>query len=204
MKIKNPDKILLLASACLLLFIFSAQISYGATFHNPIEADTLTEFFNNVLIWLRGIIVIIAIIFIIIGGVMYMTSAGDEKRITSAKSTVTAAVIGLTIILAAPTFLSEILAILGNNTGDVTAVDPLAEALSAQQIALNVMQKLLAIAGIIGIIGLVIGGFTYMTAYGDEKRIDDGKRAIKYSIIGIVVVLSALLIVRQISALLTA
>jgi hypothetical protein len=204
MKIKNLSKILLITSVFLLLFIFSFQISYGTTtFHNPIAANTLTDFFNNVLSWLRGIIVIIAIIFILIGGVLYMTSAGDEKRITTAKNTVTAAIIGLIIAVASPTFLKEILAVLGNNQGGGTAEDLVNSALSAQQIALNVMQKLLAIVGIVAIIGLVIGGFIYLTAYGDEKRVDDGKRAIKYSLIGIVIALASLLIVRQIIALLT-
>ena len=44
----------------------------------------------------------------------------------------------------------------------------------------------------------------YLTAYGDEKRIDTGKKTITYAILGIVVTLAALVIVRQIANLLGA
>jgi hypothetical protein len=47
----------------------------------------------------------------------------------------------------------------------------------------------------------VIGGGMYLTAYGDEKKIDSGKKIVTYAIIGIVVALSALVVVRQIANL---
>jgi hypothetical protein len=62
----------------------------------------------------------------------------------------------------------------------------------------------LSIIGILGIISLIIGGGMYMSAYGDEKRIDTAKRIITYAIIGIVVALAALVIVRQVMNILGA
>jgi hypothetical protein len=44
----------------------------------------------------------------------------------------------------------------------------------------------------------------YLTSAGDEDRIDDGKKIVKFSIIGIIVAFSAMLIVKQIAVLFAA
>lgn len=182
------------------LLIFSNV--HAATFANPISQNSIVDLFYAILTSLRSWIAVVAIIFLVIGGLMYMMSAGDEKMITRAKSTITSALIGLAIAVAAPTFLKELLAILGNSGGG-NAQSLINNSLSVQQIAMKVLSFLLSVVGVLGIIGLVMGGSFYLTAYGDEKRIDKGKQIITYSIIGIVVALAALLIVKQLMALLT-
>lgn len=49
--------------------------------------------------WALGFLGLIAAIFMIYGGIMWMTSAGNEERVKKAKSLLTSAVIGLIIIL---------------------------------------------------------------------------------------------------------
>lgn len=56
----------------------------------------------------------------------------------------------------------------------------------------NIMNWLLAIVGIVGVIGFAIAGLLYLTAAGDEGRIDTAKRAMLFSIIGVVVALAGL------------
>ncbi len=51
----------------------------------------------------------------------------------------------------------------------------------------NILLWLLAILGIVGIIGFVISGIMYLISAGDEKMIENAKRAMKYSILGVVV-----------------
>lgn len=53
----------------------------------------------------------------------------------------------------------------------------------------------LGIAGAVAVLYLIVGGFLYITAGGDEGRIEKAKNTIKNSIIGIVVILLALVIV---------
>mgnify|MGYP001604644027 FL=1 len=200
---KNKKIKLILAGAIFvsLLFSFAATTAaLGATFENPLgpNLDNLKAVLNSLLNHLQGVIVLISIIFIVIGGLMYMVSAGDEKAITRAKNTITAAVVGFAIALAAPTFLKEIMTILGGpGTGSADAM--VSSALTIKQIALGVLKFLLSVVGIIAIISLVVGGSTYLTAYGDEKRLDKGKSIVTYSIIGIVIILAALVIVTQVS-----
>jgi hypothetical protein len=56
----------------------------------------------------------------------------------------------------------------------------------------NIMYWLLAIVGIVGVIGFAIAGLLYLTAAGDEGRIGTAKNAMMYSIIGVIVALAGL------------
>ncbi len=52
---------------------------------------------------------IAAVIFIIVGGLQYITSAGDPQKTSSARSTVLGAIVGLVIIVAAQSILLLVL-----------------------------------------------------------------------------------------------
>lgn len=182
----------------LALFVLSGLLFSGnalaqtIVFDNPLRSNTVEDVLGNLLNILQGIIVTIAIIFIIIAAILYMTSAGDEGKTTSAKRALTAAMIGLAIGIAAPSFLREIADILGWG-GAVPA------ALSAAEIALNVVDFLLSIVGIIGVIMLVVGGIMYLTSTGDEGKIETAKKISLYAVVGIVVALAAIVIVKQVA-----
>ena len=62
--------------------------------------------------YILGLIGSIALLFIIIAGVMYMTSAGNEERIASSKKILNGAVIGLIIALLAYSLLQVIMTVL--------------------------------------------------------------------------------------------
>ncbi len=153
---------------------------------------------DSILGTLRGIIVVLSLVFIVIGAVLYITSAGDEGRMKTAKGAITAAMIGLAIGIAAPSFLKEIGEVLGWQGVNST---PASSALTLSQIATNVLNFLLSIVGILALIMLVVGGIMYLTAAGDEDRADTAKKIVKWSIIGIAVALASLVIVGQIADL---
>lgn len=162
----------------------------------PISSTSIEELLTKVLDWLRTIIIALSMIFIVIGALLYITSAGNDKRMETAKSAITASLIGLAIGLAAPTFLKEITTILGSSA---PGVDPNTKTFA--EIALSTLEFLLSLVGVLGIIMSVIGGMAYLSSGGDEKRIDSAKAIIKYSIIGIIVALGALVTVTQLTKL---
>jgi Type IV secretion system pilin len=166
-------------------------------FTNPLAYNTVEEVLNSILGTLRSIIVTLALVFLVVGAVLYITSAGNEGTMKIAKGAITAAMIGLAIGLAAPSFLLEIGRVLG--WGAVNA-GPVAGARTLSQIALSVLQFLLSIVGILAVIMLVVGGIMYLTAAGSEERVETGKKIVLYSIIGIFVALAALVIVSQIAS----
>jgi hypothetical protein len=179
------------------------SVGVGTTFPNPLKYDKVESFLTEgVLSALQKIIVVLSIIFIIIGAIFYITSAGDEKRMTTAKGAIFASMIGLAIGVAAPSFLKEIYNIMGarENSGVDTSrlVGP-----TLTEIALKFLNFLLSIVGTLGIIMLVVGGIMYLTSAGDDDRIKTAKKVVTFAIIGIAVSLAALVIVRQIANLLT-
>ncbi|HLC95299.1 MAG TPA: hypothetical protein VJH89_02315 [Patescibacteria group bacterium] len=65
-------------------------------------------------------------------------------------------------------------------------------------IVANFMQWILGVFGFIGIIGFVVAGIWYLTAAGDETQIERAKKAMMYSIIGVIVGLMGLLILQAV------
>ena len=59
-------------------------------------------------------------------------------------------------------------------------------------IVANVLDWLLIIIGIVSIIGFIIAGILYLTSAGDETQAGKAKKAMLYSIIGVIVGLSGL------------
>jgi len=62
----------------------------------------------------------------------------------------------------------------------------------------NAMLWLLAVVGVIGVIGFAIAGIMYLTAAGDETRSEKAKSAMLYAIIGVVVALIGLVIMKAV------
>ncbi len=60
-----------------------------------VEANTLV---SNFIGWVLGITGLVAVIFIVIGGVGYMTSSGDANKVQKSRKTLTYALIGLAIV----------------------------------------------------------------------------------------------------------
>lgn len=67
----------------------------------------------------------------------------------------------------------------------------------------NIMNWLLGIIGIIGIIGFVIAGIYYLTAAGDDSKMEMGKNSMKWSIVGVIVALVGFIIIQAVDTMLT-
>ena len=124
-----------------------------------------------------------------------MVSGGNEETIKKARKIITGAVVGLAIVLSAEAIMNTVGQILGwdgyaSNSNS-----------SISSIILNILTFLLQISGIIAIISLVIGGGMYMSASVSEKNAEKAKEIVQNSIIGIIVILSALVIINQIKNL---
>lgn len=180
-------------------FFFQGTVSAAeitVDVQNTLTITKVDDLFGKILSYLQTVIVTIALIFLLIGGFLYLTSGGDSGRVESAKNSIFYALVGLALALAAPAFIKQIYDILGAGAAPIPAGGTV---LSLLQIAQNVLDFLLSIVGIIAIIMLVIGGFMYLTAAGDEDRINTGKKIAKYSVIGIAIALSSIVLVRMIA-----
>lgn len=93
---------LLTIAALALPLTAAAQVgtgNYGTTF--GLGTADLESTVVNVVQWVLGFLGLVAVIMILIGGFQWMTAGGNEEKIASAKKIISAAVIGLIVVLLA-------------------------------------------------------------------------------------------------------
>ncbi|MDH4330021.1 MAG: hypothetical protein OEV93_00510 [Candidatus Moranbacteria bacterium] len=71
-------------------------------------------------------------------------------------------------------------------------------------ILINVMEWLLSLVGVLGIISFAISGIMYLTAAGDEGRMETAKKTMIWAIIGVIVALAGAIAITTIDAILNA
>lgn len=71
-------------------------------------------------------------------------------------------------------------------------------------IATNLLKWLLEIVGVLALIAFVVSGTQYLLASADEKLAEKAKQNMTYSVIGVIVVLSSLVIIKALDAILSA
>jgi len=72
------------------------------------------------------------------------------------------------------------------------------DAPTVAEVLFNTLMFLLYVFGFIAIMGLVISGILYLTAAGDQRRIEIAKKSMKYSIIGIAITLAGWVVIKTI------
>ena len=163
---------------------------------NPVAFNTVESLLSGgILPWLRGTIATIALVFFVIGAIMYMAGGADESNVKQGKAAMTASLIGFTLALAVPSLLKEIYGIFGVSA---PSAGP-----ALVSIALNILRFLVSLVGILGTIMLVISGISYMGSAGSDEKAKSAKKMATYSVIGIALALAALIIIRQVTKLLS-
>lgn len=162
---------------------------------------TITGFFQSVMSHLQGVIAFLSVLFLVIAGILYITSSGNSNRVTTAKLCLVGAILGFTLALAGPSLLKQIKIVV---YGSVDAVIPtdLGSAPTIADIVEGALSFLLSILGMLAIIGLTVSSIMYLFAAGGTAQAENAKQAMKYSIIGIAVAAGSLILVQQIVRLL--
>jgi hypothetical protein len=60
-----------------------------------------------------------------------------------------------------------------------------------QQIAVNIIKIALGFLGILAVIIILLGGFKWMTAAGNEESVEEAKKILIAGVIGLVIILAA-------------
>jgi len=180
--------------------LFAEEV--GIEIQNPTGTPEITSFFENVMSRLLNIIAYVAVLFIVIGGIMYIISGmggGNESLKKSAQNTLAFAIIGLALAAAGPSFLKEIKTVVLGPGQELTT--NIASTPSLVEIVRRALSFLLSIVGILAIISLVIGGIMYVFAAGSVDIAKRATKTITYSLLGILVSGTALIIVKKIAEL---
>lgn len=87
--------------------------------------DTLSSAADTIIDILSIVVAAAAVIFIIIGGIKYVTSNGNQEKVTQAKNTILYAIIGLVIVIFAQTILNFVVGgvsdAVNSDSGDTAA-----------------------------------------------------------------------------------
>lgn len=154
----------------------------------------------------------LAVLFLIWGGIRYMTARGDPKAVDSARSTVTSAVIGLLIVLLVGVIYALIAAvfkiqIFGDLPGSAYAAVDIGKTVKLDGLTIGaafgdfgefitaIVRFALAAAAFIFFIMLLWGGFRYLNAGGDPKNADAARQTLTNAGIGLLIVLVSLFII---------
>jgi hypothetical protein len=142
--------------------------------------------------WLIGLAIIdilvrvagfVAVIFVIYGGVRYITSSGEPENTKAARETIINALIGVIIALIAVPVVSYV----GNSLG-TTDVNGVPQSNVSIQDLFDMAYKII---GAIAVLMIVIAGFKYIISNGDPQSMGRAKDTILYTLIGALVVLVA-------------
>ena len=174
------------------------SFNYG----DPLTVTSFSDLFGNFLVNVQGVVGWLAVIMIVIGGIVYITSGGSPNQITLGKSIVVYAMTGFAIAVAAPSLLKEIRDIA--SAGLAGGPGLIATAKPVQAIVTDVMDFLLTAIGMLAIIGFIIGGILYISAGGDTQKADTAKKTVFYSTLAITISGAALIILRQVIQILKA
>ncbi|WP_431944488.1 pilin [Micromonospora marina] len=72
----------------------------------PLAADSIEAVVNNIRVWLVGILVAVATLFLTVGGLRYLAANGDPSETEKGKLAMKSAAIGYALALLAPLFVT--------------------------------------------------------------------------------------------------
>lgn len=96
----------IIAGLVSVMTVVSAKTALAVSFIDPsaslgLATADLVQTVINIIQWILGLLGLVAVIMIIIGGFRWMTAGGNEEKVETAKKILTAAIIGLIIVLLA-------------------------------------------------------------------------------------------------------
>lgn len=137
----------------------------------------------------------VAFVMIIYGGFKYITSQGAPDATASARRTLISAIAGLVISIFATVAVRFSIGLLsgGASTTEGGITVPGDGQADASNIS-TVFNLVYAIAGVVAVIYIVIGGIKFTTSTGDPGKVTSARNTIIYALVGLVVVISAFLL----------
>ena len=166
--------------------IHIALLGNAGAFDNEMGiATSAEELVGRLIQWFIGIAGVVSAVFVLIGGIGYMTSAGDSAKLQKAKNTILYALLGLAIVGISQAVVALVANIINNANTDGSIENSI-------PIILN---SIIGVLSIVAIIFVIIGGYRYITSTGDAGKLQKAKATILYACIGLAVCALAFAIV---------
>lgn len=131
-------------------------------------------------------IVYVAIFFILYGGFQFLVGGANPSMIEKARKTILNAVIGLVIAMGSIAVTKTLFSIITAGTTDNGI-----PTMSDEELLRNILNLVYFVAGTVSVVIIIISGLMYTISSGDAGRVTKGKNLLTYSIVGLIIILSA-------------
>lgn len=190
-------KIFIVAVVLLLPEVAYAQV----VLPNPLGACgvSFTALLMCVWGWVFTIAAPLAVLMFIVAAFLFLTSAGDPGRLSTAKSALLWAFIGLAVVLLSQGFIFVLCDVLSASCPPLSG--PVMSAADIVNLICRIAGFLFTFAFVFSLLMLLFSAFTFMTAGGDAEKVTQARKTFLYAVVGLVVALSAKGLVLVIGAL---
>lgn len=170
------------------LLAFLAPVAHAVDLQPPTGDTTLTEVIVRIAGGLVALMAIGGVFMFIYGGIMMLTAGGNEKQITQAKNVLRWTVYGILTILLSVSLVQFVFALFGFEPTETFTIPGLSST-PLRDVTVNGIRFVIGLLGIAGVAVLVWGGYTWLTAGGNEQQIDKAKGIIRSAVIGLLIII---------------
>lgn len=151
--------------------------------------ENATILILDALSWFQSLVIMAAVAFLLVSGWNMISAFGDTEKINQQKAVFTWVGVGIAVILLNTVIVQEIVYPYVLQGDETIQYSPNA-ARGIREIT-AILRYFLGFLAIIALAVLVYGGGLWISAFGDEERVETGKKAVKGAAIGIVIILTS-------------
>ena len=171
--------------------IFASQHAYAAggdgiacqLVDGCTPTNTVALFLPPVASLLISVVAALSILFVVWGGLLMITSLGDDSKINNGKNSIIYALVGFMVALASQTLVSIVVNHASGISGGASAYDnPIIDTVS---IAIGIM---LSIFNVVFFLIVIATGFRLVLAHGKTEETDTSKKMLIFAIVGAIII----------------
>lgn len=170
----------------------------GNFIDDPSKFTERVQIFDNatqlIITFLKYLLGSLATLMSVRAGATLVMSGDNDDDVSKAKKQLSLSAMGLLLVIVSDLFIRKIFYVTSYSTdAEATIVQLDQNELIRQMVAIsNIMVSFI---GPIMMLGIVVGGFMYVTSQGDEEKTGVAKKVIMNSLIGIIIIYGAFAIV---------
>lgn len=150
-----------------------------------------------------GLIAIVATFMFILGGFLILTAGGSSNKVDMGKKVLQYATIGIVVIMFSASLLQFIFGTVGAKKDILENVNSTAQDVGLQNtdvtnLTTNLMLIALGLLGIVAVAMMIISGYLWITAGGNDERVRKARAIMFSAVIGLVVVLLSWAIIQYV------
>jgi len=131
----------------------------------------------------RNIVIAVSVVFVVLAGFYFITAGGEPANIEKGKKILVYVAIGLIVTLGAEGIIRLLLSTTGVSPGEYSFLG--GSSIKFETIIDRVVDLITTIVTGLAVIFIVLSGFNFITAQGDEAKINRAKSMLLWALIGL-------------------